>query len=140
MDSSHTLYFVIIFFCLVLSAFFSSAEVAIISMSRIRVKHLLSNDVKFADLLNSLKENPGMFLSAILLGNNLVNIAAASLGTIIAVSMFGENWGALIATISITILILVLGEVIPKTVAAHNAEKMALAYTIPVQMLIWVFW
>ena len=58
-------------------------------MSRIRVKHLLSNDVKFADLLNSLKENPGMFLSAILLGNTLVNIAAASVATIIAVNLFG---------------------------------------------------
>jgi putative hemolysin len=140
MDNSHTLYFVIIFFCIVLSAFFSSAEVAIISMSRIRVKHLLSNDVKFADLLNSLKEKPGMFLSAILLGNTLVNIAAASVGTIIAVSLLGQNMGALVATIAVTIVVLVFGEVIPKTVAAHNAEKMALAYTIPVQLLIWIFW
>lgn len=123
-----------------LSAFFSSAEVAIISMSRIRVKHLLSNDVKFADLLNSLKENPGMFLSAILLGNNLVNIAAASLGTIIAVSLLGQNLGALVATVAVTIVVLVFGEVIPKTVAAHNAEKMALAYTIPVQLLIWILY
>lgn len=140
MDSSHSLYFVIIFVCLVLSAFFSSAEVAIVSMSRIRVKHLLSNDVKFADLLNSLKEKPGIFLSAILLGNNLVNIAAASLGTIIAVSVLGPNIGALVATIVVTLVVLIFGEVIPKTIATHNAEKMALAYTVPVQLLIWIFY
>jgi len=140
MDSERTIYFVLIFVCLFLSAFFSSAEVAIISLSRIRVKHLLSNDVKFADILDSFQKQPGIFLSAILLGNTMVNIAAASLGTVIAVGFFGPSMGALIATICITLLVLVLGEVIPKTVAAHNSEKMALAYSIPVQLLIWVLY
>jgi putative hemolysin len=140
MDNSHTLYFVLIFVCLLLSAFFSSAEVAIISMSRIRVKHLLSNDVKFADLLDSFQKQPGMFLSAILLGNNLVVVAATSLATIIAISIWGDNLGALLATIIMTVLILILCEVIPKTLAAHNAEKMALAYTIPIQLLIWILY
>jgi len=140
MDSERTLYFILIFVCLLLSAFFSSAEVSIISLSRIRVKHLLSNDVKFADLLDSFQKQPGIFLSAILLGNTLVNIAAASLGTLIAVSLLGTTMGAVVATICVTLLVLVLGEVIPKTVAAHNAEKMALAYTIPVQLLIWILY
>jgi len=140
MESQHTTYFVIIFLCLLASAFFSSAEVAIISMSRIRVKHLLSHDVKFADLLDSFQKQPGIFLSAILLGNNLVNITIASLSTIIAVSMLGENLGALVATIVATILVLIFGEVIPKTAAAHNSEKLALAYTIPVQLLIWILY
>jgi putative hemolysin len=140
MDSQHSLYLVLIVICLLLSAFFSSAEVAIISMSRIRVKHLLSNDVKFADLLDSFQKQPGIFLSAILLGNTLVNIAIASMSTIIAVNVFGENLGAVIATITATILVLVLGEVIPKTIASHNNEKIALAYTIPVQLVIWVLY
>ncbi|MDD5648672.1 MAG: hemolysin family protein [Dehalococcoidia bacterium] len=140
MDSERTLYFILILVCLLLSAFFSSAEVAIVSLSRIKVKHLLSHHVKFADILESFQKQPGMFLSAILLGNNVVNIAAASLGTIIAVSFFGPNMGALVATICITILVLVLGEVIPKTVAAHNAEKLALAYSIPVRLLIWILY
>lgn len=109
-------------------------------MSRIRVKHLLSNDVKFADILESFQKQPGMFLSAILLGNTMVNIAAASLGTVIAVSLLGDNLGALVATICITLLVLVLGEVIPKTVAAHNAEKIALAYAVPVQLVIWILY
>ncbi len=109
-------------------------------MSRIRVKHLLSNDVKFADILDSFQKQPGIFLSAILLGNTMVNIAAASLGTVIAVGIFGPSMGALVATICVTLLVLVLGEVIPKTVAAHNSEKMALAYSIPVQLLIWILY
>jgi putative hemolysin len=66
MDSERTLYFILILVCLLLSAFFSSAEVAIISLSRIRVKHLLSHDVKFADILESFQKQPGIFLSAIL--------------------------------------------------------------------------
>jgi putative hemolysin len=140
MESQHSIYFVLIVICLLLSAFFSSAEVAIISMSRIRVKHLLSNDVKFADLLESFKKNPGIFLSAILLGNTLVNIAIATMCTILAVNMFGENVGAIVATVTATVLVLVLGEVIPKTLASHNNEKLALAYTIPVQLVIWVLY
>ena len=100
MDSSHTLYFILIFVCLLLSAFFSSAEVAIVSMSRIRVKHLLSNDVKFADLLDSFQKQPGMFLSAILLGNTLVNIAAASLGYHYCGKSIGGKSGRPCATIA----------------------------------------
>lgn len=140
MDSQHSLYLVLIVVCLLLSAFFSSAEVAIVSMSRIRVKHLLSNDVKFADLLENFKANPGIFLSAILLGNNLVNIAIASMATVIFINLLGESWGALVATIIVTIVVLIVGEVIPKTLASHHNEKLALAYTIPVQLLIWILY
>ncbi len=140
MDSQYSLYFILIVICLFLSAFFSSAEVAIVSMSRIRVKHLLSNDVKFADLLESFKSNPGIFLSAILLGNNLVNIAIASMATIIFVSLLGESWGALVATVIVTVVVLIVGEVIPKTLASHHNEKLSLAYAIPVQLLIWILY
>jgi putative hemolysin len=140
MDSSHTLYFILIGICLLLSAFFSSAEVAIVSLSRIRVKHLLSNDVKFADILDAFQKQPGIFLSAILLGNTLVNIATASMATIIVVAVMGEGLGALVATIATTLVVLIFCEVIPKTIAAHNNEKLALAYTIPVQLLIWILY
>lgn len=140
MDGSHTLYFVIIFICLILGAFFSSAEVAIVSISRMRVKHLLSNDVKFADILESFKAQPGIFLSAVLLGNNLANIATASLATVIAVQLLGETMGALVATILTTIIILVFCEVVPKTISSHHSEKLALAYTIPIQLIIWILY
>jgi putative hemolysin len=140
MDSSHTLYFILIAVCLLLSAFFASAEVAIVSLSKIRVKHLLSNNVKFADILDRFQKQPGIFLSAILLGNTLVNIAAASLATVVVVKIMGESLGALVATVVITIAVLIFCEVIPKTIAAHNSEKIALAYSIPVQLLIWVLY
>lgn len=140
MDNHHSLYLLLIVVCLLLSAFFSSAEVAIVSMSRIRVKHLLSNDVKFADLLESFKSKPGIFLSAILLGNNLVNIAIAVMATIIAVNLLGDNLGALVATILTTIVLLIMGEVIPKTIASQHSEKMALAFTIPIQVVIWILY
>lgn len=140
MVSDHGTYFILIFVCLILSAFFSSAEVAVISVSRIRVKHLLSHDVKFADILESFKANPGIFLSAILLGNNLVNIAIAAMATIIAVNLLGEGLGALVATIITTLILLIFCEVIPKTIAAHHNEKLALAFAIPIQLLIWILY
>ena len=141
MSSQHSLYLILIVICLALSAFFSSAEVAIVSLSRIRVKHLLSTDVKFADILESFKANPGVFLSAILLGNNLVNMAIAALATVIFVDLLGEeNLGALVATIVATIVLLIFSEVVPKTVASQHNEKLALAYAIPIQIVIWVLY
>lgn len=141
MSSQHSLYLIIIIICLALSAFFASAEVAVVSMSRIRVKHLLSNDVKFADILESFKDNPGVFLSAILLSNNLVNMAIAALATVIFVDLLGEeNLGALVATIVATIVLLIFGDVVPKTIATQHNEKLALAYAIPIQIVIWVLY
>jgi len=141
MSSQHSLYLIIIIICLALSAFFASAEVALVSMSRIRVKHLLSNDVKFADILESFKDNPGVFLSAILLSNNLVNMAIAALATVIFVDLLGEeNLGALVATIVATIVLLIFGDVVPKTIATQHNEKLALAYAIPIQIVIWVLY
>ena len=141
MGSQHSLYFILIVICLVISAFFASAEVAIVSMSRIRIKYLLSNDVKFADILESFKANPGIFLSAILLGNNLVNMAIAAMATVIFVDLLGEeNLGALIATIVATIVLLIFGDVVPKTLATQHNEKLALAYAVPIQIIIWVLY
>jgi CBS domain containing-hemolysin-like protein len=73
-----------------------------------------------------------------LLGSNMVQIAAASLATVIAVSMLGETWGAVVATILLTVLVLVFGEVIPKTFAVHHAEKVALVFAAPIQIIIWI--
>ncbi len=140
MESIDTLYIVIFILCLVLSAFFSSAETALVSMSKLRIKHLISIQLKGSERLEKIIDEPGKYLSAILLGNNLVNIAAAALGTIMAVAAVGLAWGALLATVGVTILVLIFGEVIPKTVATHNAERLALLYTGPVQLIIWIFY
>jgi putative hemolysin len=140
MDSTNILYLVIFVICLVISGFFSSAETAFMSLSKLKVKHLVSTQRKGAVPLEKIISEPGKFLSAILLGNNLVNVAAAALATLMAISFVGEAWGVLVATVCVTILVLILGEVIPKTFAAHNAERVALLYTRPIGFIIWILY
>lgn len=123
--------------CLVLSAFFSSAESAFISLPKLRIRYLVESGVKGAGQLARAAERPERFLATVLLGNNLVNVAAATLGTIIAVATFGLPWGPIIATTGVTTLILVFGEVIPKTIAVHHAQRLSLAYINPVRVIQW---
>jgi len=126
--------------CLVLSAFFSSAESAFISLPKLRIRYLVESGVKGAGQLARAAERPERFLATVLLGNNLVNVAAATLGTIIAVATFGLPWGPVIATTGVTTLILVFGEVIPKTIAVHHAQRLSLAYINPVRVIQWCFY
>lgn len=140
MESINSSYLILFVICLVLSAFFSSAETAFVSLPKLRIKHLLSIKRKRAELLERLVDEPSKLLAAILLGNNLVNVAAAALGTLMAVSAVGPAWGALVATIVVTTLILVFGEVIPKTFASQHAEGVALAYTGPIKLIIWILY
>jgi len=123
--------------CLVLSAFFSSAESAFISLPKLRIRYLVESGVKGAKQLAKAAERPERFLATVLLGNNLVNVAAATLGTIIAVATFGLPWGPVIATTGVTTLVLVFGEVIPKTIAVHHAQRLSLAYINPVRVIQW---
>jgi len=138
MDSFNDLFIIILVVCLGLSAFFSSAETAFIAISKLKARHLVTIRARGAERLEKIVSEPGRFLAAILLGNNLVNVAAAALGTVIAVAALGPAWGALAATIGVTLLVLVFGEVIPKTIAAHNAERLALLYARPTELIIWI--
>ena len=140
MDSTNGLYLIIFVICLVFSGFFSSAETAFMSLSKLRIKHLVSTQTKGSERLEKITSEPGKFLAAILLGNNLVNVAAAALGTLMAVSFVGVAWGALVSTVAVTILVLIIGEVIPKTFAAHNAERVALLYTRPIGLVLLIFY
>lgn len=110
---------------LTLSGFFSSAETAMVSVSKIRLRTLEEGNKKAALALKIL-ENQSKMLSAILIGNNLVNTSAASIASVIAYSFGGA--AVSIATFIITFLILVFGEITPKTWATINADKLALAY------------
>jgi len=121
--------------CLVLSAFFSSAESAFISLPKLRIRYLVESGVKGAKQLAKAADKPARFLATVLLGNNLVNVAAATLGTIMAVATFGLPWGPVIATTGVTTLILVFGEVIPKTIAVHHAQRLSLAYIYPLRII-----
>ena len=123
--------------CLFLSAFFSSAESAFISLPKLRIRYLVESGVKRAGKLAKASEKPERFLATVLLGNNLVNIAAATLGTIMAVATFGPIKGPIIATLGVTALILVFGEVIPKSLAVHHAQRLSLAYINPLRIIEW---
>lgn len=130
-----TLGLVLLFLCLLLSAFFSSSETAFISLQKLRLRQMADKGNTRAKQVATLMERPEQFLSTVLVGNNLVNTAAAALGTLIAALFFGPEVGAVVATGVVTALVVVFGEVIPKTLATHHAETLALAYVRPIQAL-----
>ncbi|MBI2868850.1 MAG: HlyC/CorC family transporter [Chloroflexi bacterium] len=134
----YVIYTLVFLLCLVLSAFFSSSETAFISLQRIRLEHMLDNKVTGAERVARLVRRPERLLSTILLGNNLVNTAAASLGTFLAITLLGER-GVIVATVAVTVLLLIFGETTPKTIAAQNAERLSLAYARPMGFLSWLF-
>jgi len=138
MPSIETLYLVFLFVCLLLSAFFSSSETAFISLQRFRVEHMVSTKVKRAGRVARMIERPEKLLSTILLGNNLVNTAAAALATALAIKYWPEQ-GVLIATIGVTILLLVFCETTPKTIATQHAERLSLTFARPIEVISWIF-
>ena len=135
MDVADSWLLVALLICLALSAFFSSAESAFIALPKLRLRYLVESGVKGADKLAKAAERPERVLATVLLGNNLVNVAAATLGTIMAVAAFGPVTGPIVATLGITALILIFGEVIPKTLAMHHAQRLSLAYVEPLKII-----
>jgi len=133
MDNIETLYLALFIVFLVLSAFFSSSETAFASLERVRVEQMVNAKVPGAERVARMMKQPEKLLSTILTGNNLVNTAAAALGTVLAVSVWKE-WGVLIATVGIAILLLVLCEATPKIIAAHNAERLSLKLARPIEL------
>lgn len=128
----------LIIMLVLLSAFFSSTETAFSSVSRIRLKNLMNCGNKKAKKALEIVENYDSALSAVLIGNNIVNIAAASVGTLFFTRIF-PIYGALISTIALTIIILIFGEVIPKSLAKENPEKFALSVSGAVVFLLIIF-
>ncbi len=119
------------------SAFFSGVETALMSLNMAKVKALANQGKKGSKALYRIKQNPHRLIITILVGNNLVNIFAASLATVIFTEMFGSN-GLGIATGVMTFLILVFGEIVPKTIAINKAEKVALIVAGPIEALSYV--
>ncbi len=109
---------------LLLSAFFSSAETGLMAINRYRLRHLARGGHRAAQRVSRLLRHPDRLLGLILLGNNFVNILASSLATVIALALFGEA-GVPIAALLLTLLLLVFGEVTPKTLAALHPERIA---------------
>ena len=135
MSSTTGLYLVLIFICICLSAFFASAETAFISLSKTRIKYLVESGVHGAAHIQKLMKRPERLLATILLCNNLVSVAAASLGKAMAVKIWHNNVGILISTVLVTIVLLIFAEVTPKTVALRHAVRMALIYVYPMRVV-----
>lgn len=110
---------------IVLSAYFSATETAFSSLSRIRIKNMASEGNRKAKLVNSLLDNYDELLSTVLIGNNLVNIAATSIATVLFIQLWG-NIGSTISTVVMTIVVLVFGEVTPKSLAKEAPESFAM--------------
>ena len=125
MDPSDVIQIVSLIVLLFLSAFFSSAETALLSISQVRIRTLIEEGNKRAATLDRVISNKGKMLSAILIGNNVVNLSASSLITTLAIKKFGNAYVGF-ATGVITLLILIFGEISPKTMATLKAESMAL--------------
>lgn len=126
MDSGDVTQLIILIILLMLSAFFSSAETALTTVNRIRIRSLADDGSKRAKTVLKITDNSGKMLSAILIGNNIVNVAAASITTSLAYSLGGS--AVAIANAVITVAILLFGEITPKTTATIHAEKLALIY------------
>lgn len=118
--------FILLTVLILASAFFSASETALVSLSRIRLRHLVEEGNPKAIKIQKLVENPNQLIGAILVGNNIVNIAASALATSLAIRSFGSN-GVGIATGAMTLLVLVFGEITPKSLAATYSETMSLA-------------
>lgn len=127
MDPSIIFKLIILGILLCLSAFFSSSETALTIVNQYRIRSLAEEGNKRAQKVLKVTENSGKMLSAILIGNNIVNISASSLATIVAIEILGSA-GAGVATGVLTILILIFGEISPKTMATYRAEKISLKF------------
>lgn len=142
MDSSLSIQIIFLILLLLASGFFSASETALMALSKLDVRYMVEQNIKGAKKLEKLLENPNKLLGSILVGNNLVNIVASSLATMIAIKLSGgssSGMGVGIATGIMTLLILIFGEITPKSLATENAQKIALRVVGPISLVVTVF-
>lgn len=137
MESEQALQILIVFGLLALSAFFSSSETAMMTVNKIRVRNLAEAGLSSAQTLTKILDNQAKMLSAILIGNNIVNISASSLMTVVVTDIFGNKYVG-IATGILTLLVLLFGEITPKTSATLYPETMALKFAKPIYIIMQV--
>ena len=137
MDPDGTWQIISLAILLMFSAFFSASETALMSLSKIRLRHMIESEIKGAALIDRLLKNPSKLLGAILVGNNIANIGASALATSLAMFYWGAS-GVAIATVVMTILVLIFGEITPKSLAAQNSEKIALKVAGPIRLITFI--
>ena len=123
---SETLSIIIILICLILSAYFSASETAFSTFNKVKIKNLADKGNKKAKLVLNISENYDTMLSTILIGNNIVNILSASLATILFISWINDTSGPSVSTLGMTLVVLIFGEITPKTLAKQRPEKFAM--------------
>lgn len=125
MDSDSITQIILIAILILMSSYFSASETAFFSMNKIRMKNMAANGNKKAELVMKLADNYDKLLSSILIGNNIVNIAGSALATVLFVSWLGSA-GVSVSTAVMTVLVLIFGEITPKSIAKNMPEKFAL--------------
>ena len=131
-------YVIIMAVCVFFSGYFSATETAFLSMNKTKLKTLAEKGNRRAALACRLEENYDKLISTILIGNNIVNIATASIGTVLFVRYFGDM-GATISTVVVTVTVLIFGEISPKSIAKDCAEQFAMFSAPLIRVLIWIF-
>ena len=140
MENAHPGFlFGLLIFLLLCSAFFSSSETGILSLNRYRLKHLTKEGHRGAKRVSALLSRPDRLLGTILIGNNFVNILASAIATVLAIKLWGEA-GIAIATIGLTLALLIFGEITPKTLAALHPERVAYPFSLPLLVLLKLFY
>ena len=129
---------IVLLILLIGSGFFSASETSLMSLSKIRIRHMKEEGVKGAKLVANLTEDSNKLLSTILVGNNIVNIAATSISTALFTSLIPGASGVAVATALMTVLVLLFGEITPKTIAANNSEKVAIFVSRPIKVIIFI--
>jgi CBS domain containing-hemolysin-like protein len=138
--------FLIIIFCLIIIAILSSSEVSFIAVNRIRLRHLIEKGSSSAKTAQRIRDKHDQLFSAVILSGNLFTILATSIGTAVAIQVLGKDFGIIVATVVMTFLTVVFGELAPKTFAVAHAERIALLLAKPLELyiklitpLVWVF-
>ncbi|BCZ49272.1 membrane protein [Clostridium gelidum] len=138
MDPNYTWQIISLVVLIALSSFFSMSETALMSLSQIRLRHMVEEEVTGAELVEKLTKDPNRLLGTILIGNNVVIIGATAMATVLATDIFG-NRGVGIATGIITVLVLIFGEITPKSIAKQKSEAIALRVARPIGFLVIIF-
>jgi putative hemolysin len=137
MGGNEVLYIVLLVFCVGVTAFFCSSETAFLSLQKVKLEYMISTGTRNAKSVARMIEKPEKLLAVVLLGINLANTAAAALGTMLAISIWGDQ-GIIYATIIITVIILIFAETTPKTFTAQRAERMATLFVRPLGFISWL--
>jgi putative hemolysin len=135
MDEANVLLIILFLICLVCASFFCSAETAFIGTQKLRLQHLAESGHPKAKIVARIIDNPERFLALVLLGTNFFESAMAAIGTVIAVSLWGENLGAALATVFLTVITLIFAEFFPKSLAARYGERIVILYASPINLI-----